>query len=90
MSYILRTPQAGGHWVALVPPEAIGEERHPGEAAILCDSLQPAPFRLSQPEAEELLTACAMENAAARAQDGNAANARWACFLITDAGVPLL
>jgi len=90
LAYILRTPQAGGHWIALLPPESIGEEGGAGNAAVLCDSLHPAPFRLSQPETEELLTACAMENAASRADNANAANARWACFLIADEGVPLV
>ena len=79
VAYILRTPQAGGHWIALLPPDSLGEEAHAGHAAVLCDSLSPAPFRLSQPETEELLTACAMENAARRADNANAANSRWAC-----------
>ena len=90
VAYILRTPQSGGHWITLLPPESLGEDSHSGNASILCDSLQPAPFRLSHPETEGLLTVCALQNAAAREQDGNAANSRWACFLVTDEGVPIV
>ena len=90
LAYILRTPQSGGHWITLLPPETLGDESHPATTSILCDSLQPAPFRLSQPETEALLTACALHNAEAQAHDGNAASAQWACFLITDEGVPIV
>ena len=81
LAYILRTPQSGGHWITLLPPETLGDESHPDNTSILCDSLQPAPFRLSQPETENLLTTCALHNAEAHAQ--------WACFLVTDEGVPI-
>ncbi len=89
LAYILRTPQAGGHWIALLPPETVAEESGPTTVAVLCDSLETAPFLLSQPETEDLLTACVMDNAASLASDANAAATRWACFLITDEGEDL-
>ena len=36
LAYILRTPQASGHWVALLPQESIGEEGDAGTCATRC------------------------------------------------------
>ena len=86
VAYILRTPQAGGHWITIVPPMAINDEPMLGVASILCDSLLPTPFALSPSETEDLLTACALECAAGREDNEHGANVRWACFLVTYEG----
>ena len=85
-AYILRTPQAGGHWIALVHPVTLGFEYSEGLAAVLCDSLQPAPFLLTLPETEDLLTACALEGIMADAGFGY--NIQWGCFLVSGPAAP--
>ena len=90
MAYILRTPldtpEAGGHWIALLPVEVLGHETCMDRAALLCDSLLPHPFYLSSAETESRLTTCAIANAADLQYNENAVHSSWACFLITDEG----
>ena len=81
VAYILRTPQSGGHWVALLPPRVLGLEASVSSAAVLCDSLQPAPYILTLTDTEDLLTACAMEGV--RANVGFGYDLAWGAFLIT-------
>jgi len=81
VAYILRTPQSGGHWVALLPPVVLGMEAAAGVAAVLCDSLQPEPFIFTVDETEALLTACALEGV--RADTGFGHDITWGAFLIT-------
>ena len=86
VTYILRTPQAGGHWIALLPSSLLDPEMTVGGASILCDSLKPHPFLLSLDETEHLLVACALEACARQRQDGHGRDIRWGCFLVTDTG----
>ena len=83
VGYLLRVPDHNGHWIALVPPEREAEQ-HAG-SALLCDSLYPQPFLLQRDEVQQLLTAAAVDGAAARQFDPYAFNANWGCFL---AGIP--
>ena len=69
-----------------MPPQALGEVPDDTCAAVLCDSLYPVPFSVSQPEVEELLTACALDNADRIGTDPNAFSAEWACFLVAGPG----
>ena len=85
-AYVLRTPQAGGHWIALVHPTTVGMVCDDGLAAVLCDSLLPAPFLLSLPETEDLLIACALEGV--RPDAGFGHNLEWGCFLVTGPAAP--
>ena len=83
-AYILRTPQAGGHWIALAHPSVLGLAYSEALAAVLCDSLQPSPFLLTLPETEDLLTACALEGI--RSDGGFGHDIQWGCFLVTGPG----
>ena len=85
-AYTLRTLQCGGHWIALLPPSCLGMHASDASAAVLCDSLHRAPFLLSQPEAEDLLTACAIENIDSLENDALGRASRWGCFLVGDVG----
>ena len=87
VAYVLRTPQAGGHWVALLPPAVLDMEASDEVAAVLCDSLYAEPFLLSADDTEELLTACALEGV--RADAGFGHNIAWGAFLITAPAVAL-
>ena len=78
--YLLRIPQHGGHWIALVPAESA--EDRAASRALLCDSMLPAPLLLRPDEAAQLLTAAAFDAAGARHFNGNAFNAQWGCFLV--------
>jgi len=89
VGYILRTPQAGGHWIAVLPPTTIGLETTGACAGVLCDSLVSSPFQLSEPEMESLLTMCALDGSSRQSRDAFAAHAEWACFLVTDDGSDL-
>jgi hypothetical protein len=80
LGYIMRTPQAGGHWIAVLSPAMAGLSRTEALAGLLCDSLRPHPFLVSLPEMEELLIHCALSNTE---DDENGFNVQWACFLIT-------
>ena len=82
VGYLLRTPQCGGHWIALLPSDVLGGAAMHDTAGVLCDSLYATPYALSAQEIEELLTACALLSA----EDPNAPSIEWGCFLITDAG----
>ena len=80
-AYILRTPQCGGHWVALLPPSVLSLQASGSCAAVLCDSLQSEPFVLTTSDTDDLLTACALEGVCANSGFGNALT--WGAFLIT-------
>ena len=56
------------------------------EGAVLCDSLKPVPFLLTAEEAEDLLTACALEAVDRLDNDAFGHAITWGCFLIIDAG----
>ncbi len=86
VAYILRTPTAGGHWIALLPPATASLQQNDASAALLCDSLWPQAFILSRPETEDLLTACALDNAGHSQQYDHDYNLQWGCFLITSSG----
>ena len=58
-------------------------------AAVLCDSMCPHPFMLTQSETEDLLTACAIEGSMCELGDAYGHNIRWGCFLVTDSGSAL-
>ena len=81
VAYILRTPQCGGHWVALLPPVVLGMQATARVAAVLCDSLYPEPFLFTVEHTEDLLTACALEGV--RADAGFGHDITWGVFLIT-------
>jgi len=87
VAYILRTTQGGGHWIALLPPSSLGLQAGETVAAVLCDSLQPAPYVLTFAEAEDLLTACALEGV--RADAGFGHDLTWGAFLISAQGQAL-
>ena len=90
VGYLLRTPQCGGHWIAVLPSIVLGVAESYAVAGVLCDSLESAPFHLPEHDLEDLLTACALEGAALEAAaDPNARNLRWGCFLVTDSGEAL-
>ena len=54
VGYVLRTPQVGGHWIALLPPIVLGLPSDSAIAGVLCDSLEAVPFQLKSHEIEEL------------------------------------
>ena len=83
----MQTPQAGGHWIAILPMETVGLAANQAQAAILCDSLEKKPYQLSHPELEDLLTSCAIANTEDRRVNANAINPQWASFLVTDTGI---
>ena len=77
--YVLRTPQAGGHWIALLPATAMAPIQLPtNTAAILCDSLQTVPFALSAGDVEQLLLTAAVAQLEAHEN-----RLDWAVFAIT-------
>ena len=83
VSYILRIPAHGGHWIALCPPESVRlNEERPACSAVLCDSIHPMPYALSAAEVSSLLVACAFEAIVPQHHLPNALNVEWACFLI--------
>ena len=82
VSYILRVPKHGGHWIAVLPPTA-GTD--PTSAAILCDSMYAQPFELQAMELEELLMSCAFDAAGGLQQAFADFHAEWCCLLV---GVP--
>ena len=75
IGYIFRTPQAGGHWIAILPPSAMGAKSTEGNAMVLCDSLRKFPYALKVAEMEMLMTSCAAVGAAGKTS--------WAAFLAT-------
>ena len=88
VGYLLRTPQYGGRWISLLSLAAAELESSDACAALLCDSMCPTPFIVTQPEIEDLLTACALESMAMHATGNvNAVGIRWGCFLVTDDGI---
>ena len=54
VGYVVRTPQVGGHWIALLPPIVLGLPSDSAIAGVLCDSLEAVPFQLNSHEVEEL------------------------------------
>ena len=86
VAYILRTPQAGGHWIALLPADMVSPEVGAGSASVLCDSLIPHPFLLSLGETEDLLTTCAIEGCTRMRHDAFGHRINWGCFLVTAGG----
>ena len=88
VAYILRTPQCDGHWIALLPPGALGLDASEAATAVLCDSLQAVPYVLTLTETEHLLTACALEGM--RADAGFGHDISWGAFLITGPAMPAL
>ena len=90
VGYLVRTPQAGGHWIAVLQPRAIDVEANGSCAALICDSLVKAPVQVAASELEHVLMACAVEGLhRTAAGDAHAAHIAWACFLISDAGEAL-
>ena len=75
VGYIFRTPQAGGHWIAILPPSAMGAKSTEGNAMVLCDSLRKFPYALKAAEMEMLMTSCVAVGAAGKTS--------WAAFLAT-------
>ena len=87
-AYILRTPQSGGHWIALLPPSVLKADASEARVSVLCDSLQSRPYVLTFAETEDLLTACALEGVRADAAFGH--DISWGAFLITGPAMPAL
>ena len=85
-AYILRTPQSGGHWIALLPPSVLNLEVSEAATSVLCDSLESIPYVLTFAETENLLTACALEGV--RADAGFGHDISWGAFLITGPAMP--
>ena len=85
-AYILRTPQSGGHWIALLPPSVLNLDVSEAATSVLCDSLQSVPYVLTFAETENLLTACALEGV--RADAGFGHDISWGAFLITGPAMP--
>lgn len=81
VAYILRTPQSGGHWIALLHPGALGLDVCEAATCVLCDSLQAVPYVLTYDDTQDLLTACALEGV--RADAGYGHDITWGAFLIT-------
>ena len=84
--YILRTPQAGGHWIALLHPAALNLEPTDAAAAVLCDSLESKPVIISSSEMSHLLLVIALELNDRQDDDACAAQASSVVFLVTDKG----
>ena len=85
-AYILRTPQSGGHWIALLPPSVLNLEVSEAATSVLCDSLESIPYVFTFAETENLLTACALEGV--RADAGFGHDISWGAFLITGPAMP--
>ena len=62
VGYLLRLPSHGGHWVSILPASAC-EPLADSRAGILCDSLYKRPFGLYAEQLEQLLQACALQQA---------------------------
>ena len=79
VGYLLRIPTCGGHWISVVPVSTSSVPLLGHVRALLCDSLYSSPFMLTQHQAEDMLTACAIDAAHASI---DAFNTDWGCFLI--------
>ena len=76
--YVLRHPNHGGHWLSLLPTHFAGASNNPDTVALLCDSLYPAPFELTQEQTEQLLQASALDAATSLSDF----NSDFGCFLV--------
>ena len=76
VGYLLRIPSHGGHWITLLPSKVV-DPKSPA-CALLCDSLYPAPFLLTNMETQELLQAFAIDASTSQ----HDYNPDFVCFLV--------
>jgi len=53
VGYLLRLPQCGGHWIAVLPPVVLDAVADDAVVGVLCDSLEEVPFELRGPNLED-------------------------------------
>ena len=74
--YLLRIPSYGGHWITLLRNNS--EDMRPDDGPLLCDSLLPAPFVLTEAETRKLLLAFAIDACTTQ----NEYTPDYVCFLV--------
>ena len=68
VGYLVRVPLHGGHWITLLPGRVVRLPFASSAQAVLCDSMHPQPFLVSQEETKQLLQACASDAATGECQ----------------------
>ena len=81
VGYLVRVPLHGGHWITLLPGRVVWLPVASSAEAVLCDSMHPQPFLLSQEETKQLLQACASDAATAECHSTTG----FVCFLVAAA-----
>ena len=74
--YLLRIPSYGGHWITLLRNNS--EDMKPDDGPLLCDSLLPTPFLLTEAETRMLLLAFAIDACSTQ----NEYTPDFVCFLV--------